>query len=375
MLGIDRFLENKNRFLGMTFALLSNQASFTSKFIPSEIAIADAFNLAGIISPQHGFFHEAQANMIETEPMKHPLLGIPIHPFYSSEPVLPNFIEDVDVVLVDIQDVGIRVYTYIWSLFKLMELLKGTDKIIFILDRPNPLGGELVEGAPLNPEFKSFVGLASIPMIHGMTIGELALMFNETENFSLEIEVFKANWKRNLTYEMLKLPWRNPSPNLPTIDTVKAYGGNVIFEGTNISEGRGTTKPFLYVGAPFINGYMLAKELEGISGIKFLPIGFSPTFDKYRGELCHGIELCCFEKGFSPFKTGLIIAKKIFSLYKQAEFLPPPYEYEYEKLPFDIITGSDKYRKWIQEGNLSDLHELLDPGEYLSLREEFLLYN
>lgn len=375
MLGVDRFLEAKNRFMGVSFALLSNQASFTSSMIPSEVALADAFNLVGIISPQHGFFHEAQANMIETEPVEHPLLGIPIHPFYSASPELPDFIDEVDIVLVDIQDVGVRVYTYIWSLYKLMELLRGKGKVIFILDRPNPLGGQLVEGIPLDPDFRSFVGLFPLPMIHGMTIGELAIMFNEMEEFGLEVEVFRADWKRSITFKELNMPWRNPSPNLPSFESLLAYGGNVIFEGTNISEGRGTTKPFLYIGAPFINPYKLVENLSSVEGVKFLPVGFSPTFDKFKDKLCFGVELCCFEENFNPLKTGLMIAKTIFKLYDGAKFIPPPYEYEYEKLPFDIITGSPVYRKWIEEGEIGDLDELLDPGSYLELRREFLIYN
>lgn len=374
MLGIDRFLKQKNRFMGVSFALFSNQASFTSSMVPSEIALSDTFNLVGIISPQHGFFHEAQANMIETEPMRHPLLNIPIHPFYSSSPQLPDFIDEVDIVLVDIQDVGVRVYTYVWSLYKLMELLIGSGKVIFILDRPNPLGGELVEGLPLNPEYKSFVGLFPLPMIHGMTVGELAVMFNEMEEFGLEVEVFKADWERSLTFNDLHLPWRSPSPNLPSFDSLLAYGGNVLFEGTNVSEGRGTTKPFLYIGAPFINSYQLINNLTDVDGVSFLPVGFSPTFDKFSGKLCYGVELCCFREDFRPLRTGLILTKTIFELYSEAEFIPPPYEYEYEKLPFDIITGSPAYRSWIKDGEIGDLDELLNPGAYLELRKDFLIY-
>ena len=375
MLGIDRFLSQKNRFMGMNFALFSNQASFTSNLIPSEIAISENFNLLGIISPQHGFFHEAQANMIETKGMNHPLLGIPIHPFYSASPTLPDFIEDVDIIVVDIQDVGVRVYTYIWSLYKLMELLKGKGKTIFVLDRPNPLGGELIEGKPLDMNYTSFVGLFPLPMIHGMSIGELAVMFNEVQSFGLELKVFRSDWKRKQTFRELRFPWINPSPNLPSFNSLLAYGGNVIFEGTNISEGRGTTKPFLYIGAPFISGYKLISSLGEIDGVKFLPVAFSPTFDKYKGQLCFGVELCCFDKRFRPLKTGLLLAKRIFSFYKKSRFLPPPYEYEHQKFPFDIITGSPSFRDWIENGEEEEIYELLSTGDYLNIRRKFLLYN
>ncbi len=373
MLGVDAFLPQAHRFMGLSFALFANQASFTSSLLPSEIALGEAVNLVGIIAPQHGFYHEAQANMRENPPRTHPLLKIPIHPLYSSSPQLPPFMDEFDVLLVDIHDVGVRVYTYIWSLLILMRKLSGTGKVIFILDRPNPLGGELMEGKPLEEEFSSLVGLMPIPMIHGMTVGELALMFRQELSLDLEVEVFRAEWRRELKFPELGLPWRNPSPNLPSYDSALVYGGTVIFEGTNISEGRGTTRPFQYIGAPFIDPYRLWTHVGKIEGVEIFPIGFTPTFDKYQGEECFGLEIIPKEN-IKPLKTGLLIAKRIFSTWEEASFIPPPYEYEKEKLPIDIITGSDAFRKWIKEGSEADLDLLLDPGDFPERRRDFLLY-
>ncbi len=373
MLGIDAFLGQSYRFMGLSFALFSNQASFTSELIPSELALGESVNLVGIISPQHGFFHEAQANMKETEPSVHPLLKVPIHPFYSAKPQLPPFLDEFDVLLVDIQDVGVRVYTYIWSLLQLMKALDGKGKVIFILDRPNPLGGELMEGRPLEPEYSSMVGMLPIPMIHGMTVGELALMFSAKLKLNLEVEVFKADWRRGQRFPQLGLPWRNPSPNLPTYDSVMVYGGTVLLEGTNISEGRGTTRPFQYIGAPFIDAYRLWKEVQSIEGARFFPVGFRPSFDKYQGQTCFGVEILP-EPEVKPFRLGLLLLKKIFSLWPEARFLPPPYEYEWEKLPIDIITGSHRYREWILEGGEGDLENLLSPEPFPQERLPFLLY-
>ncbi len=373
MLGIDNFLSQAHRFMGLSFALFANQASFTSSLIPSELALGEIVNLVGIIAPQHGFYHEAQANMRENPSRTHPLLKIPIHPFYSSSPQLPPFMEEFDVLLVDIQDVGVRVYTYIWSLLILMRKLSGSGKVIFILDRPNPLGGELIEGRPLEEEFSSLVGLVPIPMIHGMTVGEMALMFRQELSLNLEVEIFRAEWRRDLKYPDLDFPWRNPSPNLPSFSSVLVYGGTVMFEGTNISEGRGTTRPFQYIGAPFIDPYELWRQVGKIDGAELFPIGFTPTFDKYQGKECFGLEI--IPKGnIRPLRTGLIIAKRIFSMWKEAAFLSPPYEYEQKKLPFDIITGSDAFRKWIEEGHMADLEPLLDPGDFPEKRRDFLFY-
>ncbi len=373
MLGIDAFLQQAHRFMGLSFAFFSNQASFTSSLVPSEIALSQEVNLVGIISPQHGFYHEAQANMRENPPRDHPFLKIPIHPFYSSSPQLPPFLDEFDVLLVDIQDVGVRVYTYIWSLLILMKKLEGSGKVVFILDRPNPLGGELMEGSPLDEDYTSLVGMMPIPMVHGMTVGELALMFRSQLSLNLEVEVFRAEWRRDLKFSRLPLPWRNPSPNLPTFDSVLVYAGSVIFEGTNISEGRGTTKPFQYIGAPFIDPYILWRRLQGMEGVEIFPIGFTPTFDKHRGRECFGVEIIPKEN-IRPFRTGLIIAREIFSLWREAEFLPPPYEYEEKKMPIDIITGSPLYRKWIEEGEVGDLNGLLSPGDFPHRRLPFLLY-
>ncbi len=374
MLGIDAFLGQSHRFMGLSFALFSNQSSFTTDLIPSELALAEVVNLVGIISPQHGFFHEAQANMRETAPIRHPLLGVPIHPFYSAAPQLPPFLEDFDLLLVDIQDVGVRVYTYIWSLLQLMKALSGKGKVVFVLDRPNPLGGEMVEGNPLDMEYSSMVGMMPIPMIHGMTVGELALMFSEKLGLDLELEVFKAEWRRSLDFSRLGLPWRNPSPNLPTYASARVYGGTVLLEGTNISEGRGTTRPFQYIGAPFVDPYRLWKEVESLEGARFFPVGFTPTFDKYQGQPCFGVEIIPVA-GIRPLRLGLLLLKKIFSLWPSgASFLPPPYEYEEEKLPIDIIAGSPRYRKWLLEGEEGDLDALLSPAPFDQERLPYLLY-
>ncbi len=374
--GVDFFLEKASSFGDKKFVLLANQASLTSKLVPSEIALSERVKLEAILSPQHGFFQEKQANMLEADFYPHPLLKLPIYPVYNRQMNFPPVLEDVDGVIFDLQDVGVRVYTYIWTLYLLMKHLSGRNKLLLILDRPNPLGGTEVEGALLEEDYRSFVGLHPLPMRHGMTVGELALMFREEAGFDVEIEVFRAEWRRELLWPQLGFAWINPSPNLPSFHSALVYAGTVIFEGTSVSEGRGTTRPFEYIGAPSLNPYRLAEDMnrEGLEGVIFRPVGFTPTFDKHRDKLCTGVHIIVtsFRK-FKPYKTALILAKKIWQLWEGAEFLPPPYEYCYDRLPIDIITGSNKARLWIEgEGGLE---EVMDCQGFRERREKFLLYN
>ncbi|MCK5682202.1 DUF1343 domain-containing protein, partial [bacterium] len=352
-LGVENFIERKTKALnGQRAAFLTHQAAVDSCGVTSLASVRLAFPdlVSAVWSPQHGFYGDRQANMIGSSNFSDPLSGLPVYSLYGEKrkPTTAMFV-DIDVILVDLVDVGCRVYTYIWTLFLVLKSAARAGVKVIILDRPNPLGGEVVEGNFLSKDYLSFVGLYPLPMRHALTIGELACYFKQSANIDVELEVVAMSaWSRSSYYGETGLFWVLPSPNMPSPTTALVYPGQVLLEGSNLSEGRGTTLPFELCGAPFIEPMALLNEIDksAVAGLFLRPTWFTPTFDKWAGELCGGLQLHVVDvKKFSPYRFTLSLLKAVIKLYP-SDFcwLEPPYEYEYEKLPIDILTGDPTIR-------------------------------
>jgi len=369
----------KNKRLG----ILLNPASVSKSLLSSVDLIYQHFpgQLKALFTPQHGYHAAKQDNMIESSDLVHPKYNIPIFSLYGKTRVpLPHMMNTIDTLLIDIQDVGTRVYTFIYTLSYCMEAAKANEKTVVVLDRPNPIAGDRIEGNCLENEFQSFVGRYPIPMRHGLTIAEFARYINEIANIHCDLKVIPMNgWKRNMYYDQTDLTWVAPSPNMPTVNTAMVYPGQVIFEGTNISEGRGTTQPFEIFGAPFIETDLLIKDLDHIPGIYLRPISFEPTFNKWKETLCQGFQIHITNRNqYNPYETSLRILQSIIRRYpNDFQWKHPPYEYELKKMPIDLILGSKQLRQSIERGQ--DLELLKQEWQPLtSLFEKqvknFLLY-
>ncbi|MEO0239426.1 MAG: DUF1343 domain-containing protein [candidate division WOR-3 bacterium] len=359
-LGIDRMEEEWPKELkGAKVALLVHQASVNSnlRYTWDVFSHFDKVKVKALLAPQHGLFGETQDNMIEWEDFRDPSTGLPVYSLYGkSRKPLPYMLEGIDGIVVDLQDVGSRYYTYIWTLYLVMESALENGKFVVVLDRPNPIGGLEVEGPVLEETYSSFVGLKPLPVRHGMTIGEIALLFKGEYLRDINLSVLKMeNWSRNYFWEDTGLEWVNPSPNMPSEKTALLYPGMCLLEATNISEGRGTTRPFEILGAPFINPYELVDALENYSleGVYFRPLYFIPTFNKFAGERCGGLQIHIRDKkALKPFKIGVVIIKVIKELYPDHfRWREPPYEYEFKKLPIDILAGSNHLREALDRGD------------------------
>ena len=362
-IGIERLAadppaELENERIG----LLCNPASVDSRLNHSRLLIDQAFpqQLKALYSPQHGFFAEKQDNMIESEHMRDSVLQIPVFSLYGDtrKPDARMF-EPIDVLLVDLQDVGTRVYTFIYTLSYCLEAALEHGVRVIILDRPNPINGTELEGNCLSADCTSFVGRYPIPMRHGLTIGEIAKMFNEHFAIGCNLEVTAmVGWKRNMLFGDTGLPWVAPSPNLPTPESALVYPGQVLLEGTNISEGRGTTQPFELFGAPYIDGakLRLALEEKKLPGVVFRPVVFEPTSNKWQQNPCSGFQIHVTDSTrYRPYATGLHLIREIIANHPDRfEWKSPPYEYEFERMPIDLIIGDSGIRRRL---------EALDPIE------------
>ncbi|MFZ5993864.1 MAG: exo-beta-N-acetylmuramidase NamZ family protein [Thermodesulfobacteriota bacterium] len=385
-LGIERFVRNPPPWIkGARLGLLANQASVDSRFEHTSTLLARAFpgQLVAFFNPQHGFRGEKQDNMVESDHSRDPLLKVPIFSLYGeSRTPSPEMFDHIDVLLVDVQDVGTRVYTFIYTLAYCMEAAGKWNKKVVILDRPNPIGGLLTEGNLLNEDLRSFVGLFPIPMRHGLTIGEIAKLWKGAFGMDCDLEVVPlGGWRRDMLFADTGLPWVMPSPNMPTPDTALVYPGQVIWEGTNVSEGRGTTRPFELFGAPFIEPARLKERIakRRIAGVIFREAWFQPTFHKWAGEVCGGLQIHVTDpRVYRPYYTTLCLLQDILALYPDNfAWRQPPYEYEYEKLPIDLILGDDAVRYALEEG--ADLIDLTaswedDLASFEELRRGFFLY-
>ncbi|MBN2808785.1 MAG: DUF1343 domain-containing protein [Deltaproteobacteria bacterium] len=366
-LGLEDFIESEKSLpAGCRAAFLTHQAAVDSRGITSLARVRRAFPhlVQAVWSPQHGFYGDRQANMIASENFSDPLSGLPVYSLYGeTRQPTPEMLAGIDLVLVDLVDVGCRVYTYIWTLYLVMKAAAAAGVKVIVLDRPNPLGGDAVEGNLLDPEYSSFVGLYPLPMRHGLTLAELAYYFKYVAGIEVDLDVFTmAGWRRRHYFDKTGLFWVLPSPNMPSLESALVYPGQVLLEGTNLSEGRGTTLPFALCGAPFIDPRALRAEIspQAVQGVFLRPTWFTPTFDKWSGELCGGLQLHVLErKRFAPYRFSLELIKTVIRLYPESfQWLAPPYEYEYEKLPIDILTGDPRLRRTLEnDGDLDQLQE------------------
>ncbi len=357
------------RLDGARIGLLMNRASVDRDLRHACDLLAEAYpgQLAALFTPQHGLWGDRQANMLETPHSHHARLGVPIHSLYSdTRRPTPEMLTGLDCLVIDLQDVGTRVYTFIWTIVYCLEACAAAGLRVLLLDHPNPLGGRQVEGPLLDRDMTSFVGLASIPMRHGLTIGELAQLVNVELQIGADLEVMPLQgWSRSELFDSLDRIWIPPSPNLPRFESALLYPGQVLLEGTNLSEGRGTTTPFEVVGAPYVDPEVLLNVVSRIDlpGVRFLPIRFTATFDKWVGESCGGLSLHVTDRfAFRPYRTTVAIVDAVRRLWpKDFAWRLPPYEYETEKPPIDIISGSNRLRERVDQG------EALSHDDWLSL--------
>jgi uncharacterized protein YbbC (DUF1343 family) len=357
---------------GARFGLLMNQASVDASFRYACDVLAECFpeQLVALFSPQHGLWCEQQANMIESADDVYPPLKLPVHSLYSAtRRPTPAMLAGLDALVIDLQDVGTRIYTFIWTMLECLRACAQARVAVVILDRPNPLGGDIVEGPLLVCGFESFVGNAPLPMRHGLTMGELARLFNIELQINADLHIVSMQgWQRSMLFPDTGRAWIAPSPNMPRFETAVVYPGQVLLEGTNLSEGRGTTLPFECVGAPWLDPWELCRELQrhAFPGLTLRPIRFIPTFDKHRGQRCGGVSLHITharEVRSADFTLALFDAVNHLAAGKLA-WLPPPYEYETEKPPIDILFGSGQLRHALDSG-----HQLVDDASLTAFDE------
>lgn len=342
------------------------------------------FQLKALFGPQHGIRGETQDNMVEWEGFKDKKTGLPVYSLYGhTRKPEPEMLKDIDVMVIDMQDVGSRYYTFIWTMELCMQACLENNKSVVILDRPNPIGGHITEGPVLDMHYSSFVGQRPLPVRHGMTIGEIGSYLRSEFYPSLDFYVIKMKrWSRNMFFDNTRLPWVMPSPNMPSLDSAIVYPGMCLLEGTMLSEGRGTTRPFEIFGAPFIDPDILVNRLKefNLPGVIFRPMYFQPTFQKHAGKLCGGAQIHVTDrKKFKPFKTGVAIIKAVHDLYPdEFKWKEPPYEYETVKLPIDILAGSNRLRNDIENGVSLDKMEAWWNEECAAfakkVRKRYLIY-
>ena len=370
---------------GKRVGVVCNHASVDRGFqhIIDRLAAADDVTLAAIFGPQHGFRSDVQDNMIETPHRDDPSRRVPVYSLYSEtrEPTA-EMLNGLDVLVIDLQDIGARIYTYIYTMANCLRACGRHGVPVIVCDRPNPINGIDVEGQTLVPGFESFVGLFPIPMRHGMTIGELAGFLNQTFRLGATVDVARMEgWRREMYGDATGLPWVMPSPNMPTLDTAIVYPGTVLFEGAMLSEGRGTTRPFELVGAPWIEAERFAREMNSLAlpGAYFRPAVFEPTFQKHAKTTCGGCQIHVTDRtSFRPVLTGAALLHQ-FRRFDPAKFAwrPPPYEYEHDKLPIDILAGSSTLREQVEGGlapkEIADSWRN-DEAAFRNARQPFLLY-
>jgi uncharacterized protein YbbC (DUF1343 family) len=343
---------------GKRVGILCHAPSITKTFehITDIFFKRDDCTLSAVFGPQHGIHGQTQDNMIEWQSQIHPVYKIPIYSLYGeNRKPSSEMLKNIDILLIDLQDVGARLYTYIWTVKLCIEACSEAGIPVCILDRPNPIGLLPFDGPVLKEEYFTFVGGASIPLCHRMTIGEMALWIKEKYYPKCDLSiVWMKNWKRSSLFSDTGLPWVLPSPNMPSLNTAIVYPGTVLIEALNLSEGRGTTIPFELFGAPFIDSNRLKKNLDArnIEGCAFRIHNFIPTFHKFSGELCYGLQIHITNiKLFKPASTALEIFDAIIetSVPDSLNFKSPPYEYENRLMPFDILSGDSGMRESLQK--------------------------
>lgn len=387
--GLDRLLEEPGKYLtGKKIGLIVNQTSLAGDGRHSILHFRDhpEFNLHKIFAPEHGLHGTAQ-DMIQVADGVDPISGVPVRSLYGdSEGSLspdPTQFEDLDALVFDVQDVGARYYTFIYTMANCMEVSRQTGTPIIVCDRPNPINGRDVEGNHVDEAFRSFVGQYPLPNRHGMTVGELARMFNDHFGIGCDLTVIPMNgWERPMWFDQTGLLWPPPSPNMPTLTTATVYPGMCLVEGTHLSEGRGTTLPFEQTGAPYIHPGKLAAllEEEKLKGVFFRPHYFRPTFHKWAGETCGGIQLHVTDREiFEPLITGIAVLKAISQLYPESfAWRTEPYEFVSDRLAIDLLYGNSRLREFLfpEKISIPDIRDswIEDTRAFLQLRQNYLLY-
>lgn len=374
-LGLTVLLEDRLELIeGKSVGLITNSTGVNESLQDNIFLLVDnpQVKLKAIFSPEHGLWGSVQ-DAISIPFAQYDQIKIPIYSLYgkTTKPTT-EMLDGIDALIFDIQDVGVRFYTYISTMAMAMQACAENDIDFIVLDRPNPIDGNILEGNVLDPDFSSFVGYLPILLRHGMTVGELARLFNEHFQIGAKLSVVEMEgWKRDKWFDDTGLQWIMPSPNMPTLDTATVYSGTCLFEGTNLSEGRGTTKPFEIIGAPWIDSHNLADSLNNLflHGVKFRPVYFIPTFSKHRDQSCGGVQVHVIDRDkFAPVKTALNMIEIIKRLY--------PNEFQFIK-HFDLLMGTDKIRNDLSRGHSVDdviqswKDEMLD---FANVRSKYILY-
>ncbi len=368
--GLDRLISSGfEQFKGKSIGVVCHQASVAKDcvhildhMLPKHRS--GDFEIKAAFGPQHGIWGHTQDNMIEWEGYLDARTGLRFFSLYGEfrEPSA-SMLEGIEELVFDVQDVGARYYTFIWTLANCMKACEKHGIPVTVLDRPNPIGGLEVEDLGWSSEYQSFVGLYQLPVRHGLTVGEIGQYLKEREFPNCELNVVWAEgWERGMYFDETDLQWTLPSPNMPTCDTAVVYPGQCLLEGTQLSEGRGTTKPFEIFGAPFIDGWEFCRELNtiGLKGCVFRPVQFLPTFQKSAGEVCQGAQIHVLNRqDFRPVETSVAILYAVRKLYgDRFAWQNPPYEYEEILLPIDILSGGSKMREMVDES--SDIKSVLN---------------
>lgn len=361
--------------------LLCNQASVTADFVPAWQIIQQLADLKCLFSPQHGFESTVQDNMIESPHTVHQSTGLPIHSLYSeSRQPTAEMLEPLDTLVVDLQIVGCRVYTFKYTIAGLLRGARAYNKRIVVLDRPNPLGGVIVEGRVLDAKVRSFVGEFPIPIRHGLTVAEIAQLFNRDIGAQLEV-ITMNNWQPAQLWSELKRPWVLTSPNMPSCDTAIIFAGTVLFEGTNVSEGRGTCLPFQFIGAPFLNERELIASCRRLypqmAGVHLRATEFMPTNQKWQDQVCRGLHIHLVDNHqIRPYFLGLALLRACIEQNDSFSWRQPPYEYEYHKLPINLLVGASNADAMFTEKKFSIDDPFWHEGltTYCQQMQEILLY-
>lgn len=390
--GLDRLISEpslQEKFKGKV-AYLCHSASVTNQLEHGLIAMKRIFGdrLIKVFGPQHGFVTDVQDNMVETTHYQHPFFKLPVYSLYSETRIpTDEMLEGIDHIFVDLQDVGTRIYTYIYTMTLLMEACQKKGIEVVVLDRPNPINGVTLEGNILDLNFASFVGRHPIPVRHAMTMGEVARMHQKYwggKDCKLTVIEMKG-YKREMSFEDTKLPWVMPSPNLPTIEAAYTFVGTVLYEGCNISEGRGTTRSLEIIGHPGIEAFGFHEKLKPIlakanlKGFILRPLVFLPTFQKHAGVPCGGYQIHVTDrKTFEPWRLCQYLLREFYKeLGNDFKWKLPPYEYEYHKEPVDLINGTDKLRHWVEKYQDEEAYQAImseNQTEFQEMRKSILIY-
>jgi uncharacterized protein YbbC (DUF1343 family) len=386
--GLDRLLAGEVKgVIGAKAGLIANPTSLDRQLRhAADLLVATkVVELRALFGPEHGLRGDAQ-DMIGVAAERDARTGLPVYSLYGRDELslspTPESLRGLDTLLFDIQDIGSRYYTYVWTLVLAMRVCARAGVRVVVLDRPNPIGGECIEGGTVEAGYRSFVGLCSLPVRHGLTAGEVARFALETENLDLDLEVVTMEgWKRSDWYDATALPWVLPSPNMPTLDTALVYPGMCLIEATELSEGRGTTRPFEIAGAPFVDGFALAccLDQERLPGVLFRPLIFTPTFQKWAAARCGGVQIHVTDRrAFRSYLTGVAFVRAVHQLWpEEFAWRRQPYEFRGDLPAIDLLTGSKAVREGIEQG--ATLDELAatweaEQAEFAAVRARWLLY-